>query len=698
MRLTTEQERLVALPLEGSFFLRGSAGTGKTTAALCRLKRIFAERPDDSVMILLPQRAIGSSLRRGLEESEAYNPSRVSLTTMNSIARRMVGLFWPLIGSSAGFANPYAPPQFLTLETAQYYMGKIVDPMLDAGAFSSVSIPKHRLFSQILDSVNKSALVGFPLGEIFARLSSAWTGSPAQLNVYQDVQTAASAFRMFCLENNLLDYSLQVELFRHSIWEEDLCKRFLKNSYQQLVYDNCEEDPPYVHDIITEWLPGFRSALLLFDENAGYRRILGADPSSALRLETNAQQSVTFVTQHTTAPMQALKRAFQRKPDNKRQPMNQSDLLQALHLPEKPARFFPEMLRQCVEMVNSLVREGAVPGQIVVLAPYLSSAMGFAIQQELGAAGIPSRLLRPSISLLENPIIQQLTTLAQLAHPVWTPAPDMFRVTSALSASISGLDLVRAQLICSELCLPSAKDSALLPFAAASKELKARIPDKIAASYDALRLWLQKVQNDEPLDLFLSRLFGGILTQEGFGFYQNISAAQSTAVLMESFRKFRLSLDPADLARPDQVNQDFTRNILDGIISAQYLRDWDLNDDGRVLITPALSFLSSGRTVDYQVWLSVGSSGWYERLEQPLTQPYVLSREWQPGRKWTTEAERRVSLELLDSVLEGLLSRCNKGVILGLSDFGQSGQEEKGLLLMKIQGLLRLAAKDADNA
>ena len=73
-------------------------------------------------------------------------------------------------------------------------------------------------FQSDLDSVNKSALVGFPLEDIYARLSSAWTGSPTQLNVYQDVQTAASAFRQFCLENNLLDYSLQVELFRRFVW------------------------------------------------------------------------------------------------------------------------------------------------------------------------------------------------------------------------------------------------------------------------------------------------------------------------------------------------------------------------------------------------------------------------------------------------------------------------------------------------
>lgn len=697
MKLSSEQAQLVALPLEKSLFLRGTAGTGKTTAALHRLRRLLTERADENLLILLPQRVMGSSLRRGLEESAAYNPIKVNLTTMNSIARRMVGLFWPIIGSRAGFARPYAPPQFLTLETAQYSMGEIVNPMLAAGAFSSVSLPKHRLFSQILDSVNKSALIGFPLGEICARLSSAWTGSPAQLNVYQDVQTAASAFREFCLENNLLDYSLQVELFRHFVWEEELCQRFLKSSYQHLVYDNIEEDPPYVHDIISEWLPGFQSALLIFDENAGYRRILGADPASALRLEQHTLQTAVFHTQQPTAKMQALKRAFQGKPRNK-QPIKQADLMQALHLPEKPARFFPEMLTQSAEALSSLIQAGTPAGQIAVLAPYLSNAMGFAIQQELSAAGIPSRLLRPSTPLLENPVIQQLITLTQLAHPTWTPAPDPNRITSALSASISGLDLVRAQLIRSELYLTGGQDFALLPFSAASVQLSGRISDELVLRYDTLRLWLQKAAQDEPLDLFLSRLFGELMTQDGFGFYQNLSAAQATAVLMESFRKFRLSLGPAQLGGQNQVNRDFTRSILDGVISAQYLRDWDLEDDGRVLITPALTFLSSGRTVDYQVWLSVGSAGWYERLEQPLTQPYVLSREWEPGRKWTTEEEKDVSLALLDSVLEGLLSRCHKGVILGMSEFGQSGQEEKGLLLMKIQGLLRQAAKDAGNA
>jgi len=69
--------------------------------------------------------------------------------------------------------------------------------MLDRGAFASVSIPRHRLYSQVLDNLNKSAIVGFPNGEIGAKLSAAWIGDSSQLNVYADLQTAVNSFRNF---------------------------------------------------------------------------------------------------------------------------------------------------------------------------------------------------------------------------------------------------------------------------------------------------------------------------------------------------------------------------------------------------------------------------------------------------------------------------------------------------------------------
>jgi len=148
----------------------------------------------------------------------------------------------------------------------------------------------------------------------------------------------------------------------------------------------------------------------------------------------------------------------------------------------------------------------------------------------------------------------------------------------------------------------------------------------------------------------------------------------------------------------NQLSLDYMHTLLDGVISAQYLSTWQMEDPESVLIAPAMTFLVSGQIVDYQVWLSEGSSGWYERLEQPLTHPYVLSRSWPAGKKWTTEEESRVSAINLEMVINGLLSRCRKGVILGMSEYNQAGQEEKGLLLLRLQNLLRQALKETSHA
>ena len=49
----------------------------------------------------------------------------------------------------------------------------------------------------------------------------------------------------------------------------------------------------------------------------------------------------------------------------------------------------------------------------------------------------------------------------------------------------------------------------------------------------------------EPLDHFLRRLFGEILSQKGFGFHRNNDAARTAASLVDSVQKFRQAMEPA---------------------------------------------------------------------------------------------------------------------------------------------------------
>ena len=92
-------------------------------------------------------------------------------------------------GRRGRFAHPGEPPTFLTLETAQYYMAHLVSPLLDEGYFESVTIDRNRLYSQIIDNLNKAAVVGFPHTEIGDRLKAAWSGQESQKHQNEDGQT-----------------------------------------------------------------------------------------------------------------------------------------------------------------------------------------------------------------------------------------------------------------------------------------------------------------------------------------------------------------------------------------------------------------------------------------------------------------------------------------------------------------------------
>ena len=293
--LTQAQQAFLERPFESKTLLTGQAGSGKSTAAVERLKLMVGNGiPARSILILVPQRSLGISYARAIQSPEFPAGGEPAVVTLGGLAQRMLSLFWPMVAKNSGFSNPTLPPQFLTLESAQYYMAQVIQPLLQKGYFENITVDPNRLYSQILDNINKSAVVGFPLDEIGERLKNAWVGQATQLVVYDQAQECALKFREFCLQNNLLDYSLQFELFTQKLWNSLLCRQYLMRNYRHLIYDNIEEDVPAAHDLIAQWLPDLDSALLIQDTGGGFRSFLGADPISADNLGARLPDKVVF--------------------------------------------------------------------------------------------------------------------------------------------------------------------------------------------------------------------------------------------------------------------------------------------------------------------------------------------------------------------------------------------------------------------
>jgi len=699
--LSSSQRQIIESPLNLKLFVSGPMGAGKTTAAVERMRYLLAQGvPGESILMLAAQRSVQEPYLDVLYSPERSAGGEVTSTTLGGgLARRVCDLFWPVAAEAAGFAHPDQPPVFLSLETSQYYMAHIVRPLLNEGYFESVTMDRNRMYSQILDNLNKAAIVGFHYTEIASRLDSAYFGDPAQRRVYADAQECAIRFREYCLQNNLLDFSLQLEIFSNILWPLDIVRDFLTRTYRHLIYDNVEEDSPRAHDILRTWLPEFESALLIYDEGGGYRQFLGSDRFTGQALNELCDEQMvldaSFVMSENISNLAASLEQI---------------ILPDPAIPEtEPAggegvgiitsRFYPELLDAVVAETKSLVEEsGVAPADIVIISPFLSDALRFSVMNRLEAAGIPTRSHRPSRTLRDEPASQALLTFAAIAHPQWNIQPPRFDVAYALMQSIEGLDLVRAQLL-AEIVYRS-RELRLSTFDEITPEVQERITFLVGNRYTILRDWLLAYREGEelPFDHFLKKLFGEVLSQPGFGFHTDFDSVRVASSLVGSVQHFRQALESTylfqDGTRFPDLGKEYIQMLQDGVIAASYVEGWRSQNKNAVLIAPAHTFLMMNRPVTAQFWLDVGSSGWHQRLAQPLTQPHVLTREWEPGRIWTDADEVETSRIAMARVVLGLLHRCRERVYLCLAELGESGFEQRGDLLRAFQRVMNWESTD----
>ena len=696
LKLTEAQQAILRAPLDAKVWLEGRSGCGKTTVGVSRVLRLLEGGvPAESIMIFVPQRSMAQPYITALRGQQAYRGGQVWLQTIGSLSLRMVEMFWFLVAAEAGFKRPRELPNFLSLELVQYFMTRAIEPLVDErDYFASVRIDRPRLYSQIVDNMNKAALVGFPISEIGSRLKSALASGVEQAHIYEDAQTCAMAFREYCLAHNLLDFSLQLEVFRDHVWATPQARAYLRGRCKHLIVDGVEEDNPASHLFLSDLLETCESALIIYDRDAGFRRFLGADPASARRLGASCELKATLdETMVMGAEMKALGAELAAQLGVSA--AGEGDVDPRPALIAEAQRYHPEMVDWVARQVDMLVNErDASPNEIVILAPFLSDALRFGLADGLARRGIPLRSHRPSRALRDEPAARTLLTLARLAHPRWAMPPTDFDVVFALMTAIKDLDLVRAKLLTEMLY----RQGRLLPFSEVrSTAMQERVTFDLGERYDRLASWLNRYlegERNDAIDIFFRRLFGGLLSRAGFGFFDDVDASNTAQNLVDSARGFRWSLDFMRRYEADiDLGLDYVNMVDRGVIANFYLRDWIADAEEGVLIAPAYTFLLNNRPVDYQFWLNIGSEGWSRRLYQPLTHPYVLSRGWTAGRMWTDDDEQSLSRETLGRLLLALTRRCRKAVYLGYSELSESGYEGRGLLLETIQALLRRYAR-----
>lgn len=705
-------------------FLSGPFGSGKTTLAIERIRWLLAQERirGDDILVIVPQRTLAQPYYDALRSPAAPPGPPVRITTLAGLARQALELYWPLLATVAEFQDAHREPTFLNLETAQYHMARLVDAAIARAEFDGIRIERSRIISQILDNLNKAALHGFTIDEAYQRLELAvpvGEQRTARLNALRSARRISHDFRKLCLRETLIDFSLQIELFNRQVLTNEWSRTHLLRSHRHLIFDNVEEDTTTAHNLAQQWIPQADSALVIADEDAGYRIFLGAAPQDTAQLARICNQRIhlnqSFV---TTPPLHQLIRRVNvavrgrragAQPDQagtEQEGGRESSLVDAslaengdepaLRVPNLAFRFYPQMIDWTVAEIARLVHDDGMPtDQIAVLAPFVSDAMRFSLQTELARHDIELTSHRPSRALEDEPATRALLTLAALAHPDWGIRPAPSDVTLSLVLAIDGLDPVRAHLLSRIVYPPRRSQIELGRFGELVGEMQERITYRVGERYDRLREWLYAYRASAeatPLDQFLARLFGELLSQPGYGFHGDYDAARVANQLVESARNFRWSLEEQDRRgvvgiSAVQLGREYVQLVESGAVGALYAPGWREAEDA-VFLAPAYTFLMRNRPVDVQFWLDIGSGGWWERLYQPLTHPHVLSQRWPATQIWTDGDEYATRQETMRRLLLGLIRRARRQIYLGMSDYSESGFEQRGPLLTLINRLL----------
>lgn len=681
-------------------FLAGAAGTGKTTLAAQHVIDLSTvHTTPDRVLVLVPQIGFARPYQLKLHQAD-LNGGAVEIQTIAGIARRAIETYWPLVSEQAGFGDPAHEPTFLNVETAQYLMARLVTPSIEEGLFDSVTIPRPRLISQVIDNLNRAALLRFPLDDVAQRLTSAWgtERDSTRPEVYQAAIDLAKAFRSMCLARNWLDFSLMIEIYQSILLNDERYADSLRAHYDFLVADNIEEMNAASHDLIRWLMPSLQGALLVYDIDAEFRVFLGADLDRAFDLSRlcNVQQVLTESLVNSPALGALVGEFAQVQPDPYTLPDDPypyaASPLAAFTF--KTHRYYPQMIAWAAEQISDLVNRQGVPArEIVVVAPFLNDSLRFTLVYQLEQAGIPVVSHRPSRSVRDEPATRTLITLAMLADPGPTKPP-LYDVADALAQSIAGLDPIRARLLAQAVY--QAETGTLDAFGQITRDdLRTRITYTLGERYDQLRAWLldYRVQVEQagvmPLDHCFVRMFGEILSQPGFGFHENLEAGRVIAQLIEAAQTFRRTLYGDSAEDWSAASVEYLGLINQRMIAAFYAPNWREESADAVLLAPAYTYLLRNRFVDYQFWLDAGSDAWSRRIQQPLTHPHVLSGNFDATSIWTDGMEQDEELRALRHITLGLARRCRQQIFIGIADLGESGYEMRGRLLNVLQEILR---------
>lgn len=566
-------------------------------------------------------------------------------------------------------------PTFMTVETSHFLMSRLVgEARIKEGAFGTLNATTEQIAVQLIDNLNHAAMNGLSFPEVAKRFQRWAAAEPAKESAYRDALGVMTSFRDQCLETRCLDYSLIVDLYNQYLLVDPGYVQELAQRYRYLIVDDLEKTIPQAQDLFLVLMQEVTETVLAFSPEGGFTSFFGGSPKLAEKTFFPLCQ-VIELTQSYTASSEARK------------------LAQALAARVKQDKAMPEttfikgeiqtdlrgdMLVQVAEEVDRLSERGVEPGEIALIAPIVDKVMEFTFARHFKERGFALANLTRTKRLLDEPYAQALVTLAFLVNPTWKLELNFSALVQTLSLILK-LDPVRSALLSEEifkhqLNLPDLDEIGLRP----------RLGFDNSDKYDHFREWVQEKQTVEvEMEHFFQTVFGELLAPLGPEEKDILACRQ----IINSITRFRQVMTRVKRQNEKQLGEDFIDMVLRGTLAADVLFRPPSNHEQVIIATP-YRFLFSPyiKQVKYLFLLDTASENWFQSSAKELTNPFILSRQWNDEDEWCDELDQTLRKEQLTSYLQSLLGKCTTGVYVANSYYNSHGWEQEGLLTEWLQG------------
>lgn len=680
-RLTEIQNRIANAPLTESLFVEGLPGCGKTTAACARLAcMLAAQRAGKRTLIFTPVASAGEAYRSVVSE----DGRRGWVTTFNGFVQHNLNLFWPLIAAEAGFPKSAKAPLFLTIETAQVVLQSVAEPLWVSGAFNALQWTLSRFLNQTTMAMHKMAAAGILFQNYAERMRSSWSGDGAILPVFDLVQQLGESFKEICRADNMLDYALQLEIYREFLAPKESYRRWLRDQFQFFIHDNVEEDVPLAHEFGAVLRESTESGTFVCDELGGFRSFMGGDPESAKRLRSEGVTPVSlnesFVcSKNVEALAKIVNDVFYPTEDLKGEPREAYRF--------SLTRYYPRMIKDAARDIAALVHgQGVSRDEIVIVAPLVSDVMYTLFERELRLQNIETFAFRASRGFAAEVDSRCLLTLLALVHPDWGFPIRILDLAQMIRYFIPLIDPLRLQLFLVK-AFEVDEDSGSSAFTPVRLP---EIPEKYTRecsrafldAFDILAVWILENRDTEfPPDRTMADFFHDVLTRPGFAASGAVSDTFSLGFIrmIESLKKYRRAMEALPEGRLTWPM--YMKAVAEGMVSATYHDAALVQPRDSLLISLAGGFIGLNRPFRYQFWLNAGSPSWWERIQGTLTNDAVLSRSWQVGEIWDEMKKYERNQAEMRRLVLSLLARCGERVYVYASELNESGLDQKSNLL-----------------